>query len=89
LEDLDGHTVHHDIHASELGPDLRKNADMGTIDHVRLEQLEIGNVGVVALKLAHFLDLLQFKLDKRIVRIAFTMNQGEDGMAIFPPVLSC
>ena len=68
---------------------MRKNADMGTIDHVRLEQLEIGNVGVVALKLAHFLDLPQFKLDKRIVRIAFTMNQGEDGMAIFPPVLSC
>ena len=32
----DRRTIYHDVHASELRPDLRKHADLGSIDHVRL-----------------------------------------------------
>jgi hypothetical protein len=86
---LGGRTIHHDVHAGELRPNLSENADVGTIDHVRLEQLEIGNVSIVPFKLAHLLDFLEFELDKGIVRIAFTMNQREHSVTVFPAVLSC
>jgi hypothetical protein len=82
-------TIHHDVHARKLRPDLSEHADMSAVNHVRLEQLEICDVGVISLKLTHFLDLLQFQLDERIIRITSAMNQGKDSMAVLPAILSC
>ena len=83
------HTQHHDIHSSQLRPDLCEHSNMGTLDHIWLKELEKSNIGIVSLKLAHVLNLLQFDLNKGIVWIAATVNKCENSMAILPSVLSC
>ena len=79
---------HHDVHACQLGPDLGEDADVGSVDHVRFEQLEVRDVGVVALELAHVLDILELSGNEGAVRVAFAVDEGENGMAIFPAVLA-
>ena len=79
---------HHDIHARQLGPDLSKDADMSPVDHVGFEQLEVGDIGIVALELAHVLDVLELSGNEGAVRIAFTVDEGQNGMAIFPAVFA-
>ena len=48
----------------QLGPDLGKDTDVGPVDHVWLEELEVCHVCVVALEFAHVLDVLQFSHDE-------------------------
>ena len=78
--------VHHDIHAGELRPNLGKDADVGSVDHVGLEKLEVGNVGVAALELAHILDLFEFAEDEGIVLVAFGVDKSENLMRLLPAV---
>ena len=87
IRGLEG-SYHHDVHAGELGPDLGENADVGAVDHLGLEELEVRYVGVVALELAHVFDFLQLGEDEAVVGVAFAVNEGQDGVAIFPAVLA-
>lgn len=80
--------VHHHVHARKLGPDLREDTDVSAVDHVRLEEFHEAHVGILTFKFAHALDLLEFALDKRRVRVTVTMNQGKDSMALLPTVLA-
>lgn len=61
---------------------------MGSVDHVGLQEFEVGDVGVAALELAHLLDFLQFAQDEGRVDVAFAVDEGEDVVAVFPAVLS-
>lgn len=76
------------VHSGQLRPDLSENTDMGAVDHVRFEQLEVGDVGIVPFELTHVFDVLQLAHDKRRVRVTVTVDERQDGMAIFPPVLT-
>lgn len=61
---------------------------MGAVDHVRLEELQVADIGVAALKLAHFLDLFKLALDEGRVDISLAVDQGQHRMAVFPAVLA-
>lgn len=61
---------------------------MGAVDHVGFKQLEIADIGIVALELAHVLDILELAVHPGAVRVALAVNEDEDGMAVFPSVLS-
>ena len=84
-EDI-GYVVHHDVHSCQLRPDLGEDADVGPVDHVWFEEFEERSVGIVAFKVAHVFDIGEFSDDKRAVRVAFSVNEGEDGMAVFPAI---
>lgn len=83
-----GNVVHHDIHTAELGPDLGEETDDGTVEHLGLEKVEVGDVGVAALKFAHVLDILKLVRDKRVVGVALAVNEGENSVAILPAVFA-
>lgn len=86
-EDI-GNVVHHDVHSGQLGPDLCEDADMCAVDHVRLNEFEVADVGVVALKLAHRLDFLVFAEDEGSVGVAVSVDKGENRKTLFPPVFA-
>ena len=83
-----GGRTHH-VHAGQLGPDLGEDADVGAPDHVRFEEFEVAGVAVAALELAHVLDFLKLLGDKGAIWVAFAVDEGQDGMAIFPSVFLC
>lgn len=78
----------HNVHASKLRPNLGKETNMGAVEHSRLEKIKVGNVGVLTLKFAHVLDILEFVRDKWVVRIPFTVDKRKNGVAILPPVFA-
>ena len=84
----DALTIHDNVHACELTPDLCEDADMKTVDHVGFEEFHIARISVVAFELAHVFNLLEFALDKAMVAVAFTVNESEDIMTFFPTVAS-
>lgn len=84
-----GNVVHHDVHTRHLGPDLGEDTDVRAVDHRGFEQLQVANVGVVALELAHVLDLIIFQLHERGVRVALAVDQGQNSVALLPAVLTC
>ena len=71
-----------------MGPDLREDADVGPVDHVWLEEFEERNVGVLAFEFAHGLYILELLDDERAVRVAFSVDEGEHGMAVFPAIFA-
>ena len=72
-----------------MGPDLGEDADVGSIDHIRLEELKERGICVVALEFAHVFDILQFFCHERAVRVTFTVHEGENGVAVLPAVFAC
>jgi hypothetical protein len=60
---------------------------MSSVDHLRLEQFHVSDVGVGTLELDDFTDLCHFLGDERGVDIAFTMHQSEDTNGVFPSIL--
>ncbi len=78
----------HDVHAGQLRPDLCEEADVCSIDHVWLEKLKIGDIGVVALELAHILDFLHFTHNKRAVWVAFAVHKGKHSVSLIPAIFA-
>lgn len=66
--------VHHDVHASQLTPDLGKDADMGAVDHVWLEELKVGDIGICPFKFADIPDLLELTEYEWRVWVTMTMD---------------
>lgn len=58
------------------------------MDHVGLEQVKVGDIGMLALKLAHVLDVLQLVGNKGVVRISLAVDESEHSMAVLPAVLA-
>ena len=59
---------------------------MGPVDHFWFEELQERSVGVVAFELAHVFYILEVLDDERAVRVAFPVDEGEHGMAVFPAI---
>ncbi len=83
-----GDVVHHDVHPRQLRPDLGEDADVGPVDHVRLEEFQEGRVGVLAFEFAHVFDVFEFLDHEWAVRVAFAVHEGEYGVAFFPAVFA-
>jgi hypothetical protein len=58
----------------QLGPDLGENTNVGTVDHIRLKELEVGYVGVGALELDDLSDLFHLLVDEGRVSITLGVN---------------
>lgn len=58
------------------------------MDHVGLEQIKVGDIGMRTLKLAHVLDVLQLVGNKGVVGISLAMDESEHGTAVLPAVLA-
>ena len=86
-EDVDN-VQHHDVHACQLGPDLGEDSDVGSPDHVGLDEFQEGGICVVAFEFVHVLDFLKLLPHKVAVGIAFTMDKSQDSMALLPSVLT-
>ena len=80
--------LHHNVHARQLRPNLSEDANVGAIDHVRFEQLEVRYIRITALEFAHVFDLLEFLHDKGRFAVAFGVDESEDVVAVFPSVLA-
>lgn len=61
---------------------------MGSIDVAWLEELEIGDIGVVFLEIDHVLDVLHFAHDEWAVGVALAVNEGQDFMCFLPATLA-
>lgn len=59
------------------------------MNHVGLEKIEVCDIGVAALKLAHVLDILELVGNEWVVWVALAMDQREHGMALLPSILPC
>ena len=70
--------LHHHVHAGELRPNLGKDPDSCAIEHLGLEELEVGDIGVFAFKFTHVLDLAKFLENKGGVEITFCVDEGQD-----------
>ena len=86
-EDI-SNVVHHHVHSCQLRPDLDKDADVGPVDHVWLEEFEERGVGVLAFEFAHVFDVLVFLQDERAVGVSLAVDEGEHGVAVFPAVFA-
>lgn len=80
--------VHHDVHTSKLGPDLSEDTDESTVEHLGLEQLQVRNVGVLALELAHLANLLHLSHDEGAVGVTVTVDQSQNRLTFLPAVLA-
>ena len=74
-------------HTGELRPDLGEDANMSAVDHVRLEKVEVGDVGVLTFFLDRRLDLAEFELDDWRITVALRVDKSENIMGLFPPVV--
>ncbi len=61
---------------------------MSAVDHVRFEQLEVGHIGIATFEFAHILDLLEFLHHEWRFSVPFSVDEGEDIVAVFPTVLA-
>lgn len=77
------------VHAGELTPDLGENPNMSSIDHMRLEKLEIRDISVATFELARVFDLLQLLEDESIVPVAFGVDSCQYTMAVLPAIFAC
>jgi hypothetical protein len=80
--------VHHNVHTSELRPDLGEDTDVEAIEHLRLEELLDGDVGVLPLELNHLLDLGHLEGDERRVGVTLAVDEGENLVALLPAVVT-
>lgn len=86
---MDRARLTHDIHTSQLRPDLRKDTNKSSVEHVWLEKIKIGNISVTAFKLAHLLDIFKFEGHEGAIPITFSVDESQNIMAVLPSVLSC
>jgi hypothetical protein len=61
---------------------------MSAVDHVGFEEFKVGDIGILALKLAHGLNFLILAEDEGSVGVAFTVDEGQHSEAILPAVLT-
>jgi hypothetical protein len=66
---------------------LRENADVSSVDHLRLEQFKVRDVGIGTLELDDFTDLCHFLGDERRVHITVSVHQSKNTDGVFPTVL--
>jgi hypothetical protein len=62
------------IHASKLAPNLGEDTNVGTVDHTRPKEFQVGHVGVHAFKVDCLLNLCQFLGDEGRIRITMSVN---------------
>lgn len=79
--------THHNVHASKLGPDLAENTNVGTVDHLWAEKLEVGNIRVSSLELDDLSDLCHFLLDEWRLGIALCVNKSKHADRLVPAIL--
>lgn len=53
-----------------------------------MEQLPIGDIGVVPFELAHVADVLQLVRNEHSVRVTVAMNLNKDVVAVLPTILA-
>lgn len=65
---------------------MSEDADVGAVDHVGFEELEEASISILALKLAHILNVLEFAEDEDAVRITLPMHECQHSMAFLPTI---
>lgn len=68
------YVVHHNVHSSKLRPYLCKNTDMCTIDHLRVEEFEVSDIGVRSLEFNDFSDFGHLFVDEWRVGVTVGVN---------------
>lgn len=89
MEKARGETYHHNIHTSELRPDLSEDTDVCSVDHVRFKKLKVRDVRVGTLEFDDFADLGHLLVDERRVGVTLCVNQRENLDSFFPAIFSC
>ena len=85
--DLLEYLLHHHVHSCQLRPDLGKNANMCTVDHIGLEKIQVCDICITAFLLNRRLDLAEFELNNRSVAVALGVYQSENIMCLFPAIV--
>jgi hypothetical protein len=81
-------TIHHNVHACELRPNLSEKTNVRPVDVLRVEQLPVSHISVQAFKLAVSLDLLEFTCNKWGVAVALAVHKRKDIHALLPAIFA-
>lgn len=76
----------HNVHSSELGPDLTEQTDQSTVKHLRLEKVQVGDVGVLALQLALITDILKLEGNEGVATVTLAVDKGQNIVSLLPAV---
>ena len=89
ISPVEGILLTHDVHSAHLRPNLGEHGSHGPIDHLGTEQVDVGDVLVLAFKLAHVADILQLDGDKGGIHIALGMDVGQNLLTFLPAIPLC
>lgn len=81
--------VHHDVHATELGPHLQANTEDNTLEHSWFKEDLVAGVRLFAFDSQGFLNLAVLGKDFGVVDIAVSVEPSEDLDGLFPTVFAC
>lgn len=62
---------------------------MSSINHVGLEELEIGDVSMATFEFAHVLDFIELKQDEWRIAVALCVDESEHIVTLFPAIFAC
>lgn len=88
MEEMLTNVVHHDVHATELGPHLQTNTEDNTLKHSWLKENLVASARLLALDSQSFLNLAVLGKDFGVVDIAVTVEISEDLDGLFPTVFA-
>lgn len=82
-------STYHDVHASQLRPDLHEYTDDGSIEHSGTNELKVGGVLSFRLDSDPFSDFVEFADNEGAIGIAVTMGESKDCASLLPTILGC
>lgn len=81
--------TYHDVHASQLRPDLHEYTDDGSIEHARTNELKVRGVLSFRLDFDPFSDFVEFADNEGTIGIAVTVSKSKDCASLLPTILGC
>lgn len=66
---------------------MSEDANVCSVNHLRLEQFKVTDVLVSAFELDHVSDLLQFHMDEWSVSVTLCVDKSKNVVSVFPSVL--
>lgn len=89
VEETLTNVVHHDVHATELGPHLQTDTEYNTLKHAWFKENLVASGRLFALDSQGFLNLLVLGKDFGVVDITVTVEVSENMDGLLPTVFAC
>lgn len=71
-----------------LAPNLHEETDHGPVDHVRLEKLQVADIGVGTLEFNDFPYFGHFAVDEGRVGVTMAVDKSQNMLSFLPAILA-